>query len=244
MTTPFVWELHEPPFDFYRYTGWGLDHLVRESGFAATDVRPRNDAFATLGQMLSDIGSTMGSYPDGRDPARAAAVSELRAVGERVARHGRLDVRGAFPLGYRVSAWKAPLPARERGDGVNGARGFTTLAYAAELLFDPALLRAYAERFDGADDATLVIYAPDVDMDEVEQRLLGLAASVGLAGEGGADLLALPYPGKAPDEDALAAGVDAVLSHSPPRGAFRLVPHFHNASVEALRSAAESAWGR
>ena len=234
MTTPFVWELHELPFDFFRYTPWGLEKVMRGTGFAAVDIAPRNDCFSTLGQMLVDIGSTMGSYPDGRDGDRAGAIGDVRATGERIARYADLDVRRAFPLGYRANGLKAPLPERPRGERVEGARSFSTLAYADELLFDPQLLRAYGERITGADDATLVIYAPHADQGELEQRLLQVAAIAGLAGEGSADLLALPYPRLHPDEAALASSVDAVISLNPPRGAFRLVPHFHHATADEL----------
>jgi glycosyltransferase involved in cell wall biosynthesis/SAM-dependent methyltransferase len=242
MTTPFVWEMHEAPFDFFRYTAWGLDRLARDAGFVATDVRARNDSFATLAQMMSDWAIKMGSYPDGRNGDRERVIQELRGNAAKIARDGRLDARRAWPLGYRTTAWKGPLPERERGPGVDDARGFTTLAYADELLFDPSLLKAYADAFAGGDDATLVIYAPRSEQAELEQRLLELAAGAGLAGDGGADLLALPYPGLAPDEGALAAGVDAVLSIAPPRGAFRFVPHYHQATVDGLRAAAEAGW--
>jgi SAM-dependent methyltransferase len=242
MTTPFVWELHELPFDFFRYTAWGLDRVLREGGFAGVDIAPRNDCFGTLAQMMVDIGSTMGSYPDGRDAQRASAIGDLRATGERMAGFGPLDVRKAFPLGYRATGLKAPLPDRPRGDRIEGAQAFVTLVHADELLWDPQLLRAYGERFTGRDDATLAIYAPGVVQAELEQRLVQLAASVGMAGEGSADMLALPYPGRHPDESALAAGADAVLSINPPRGPFRLVPHFHHATADDLRRAAETAW--
>jgi SAM-dependent methyltransferase len=242
MTTPFVWELHELPFDFFRYTPWGLERILRDAGFAAVDIAPRNDCFATLGQMMVDIAGTMGAYPDGRDGERATAIGDLRATGERIARFGALDVRRAFPLGYSATGLKAPLPERPRGEPVAGARSFTTLAHADELLFDPQLLRAYGERFSAGDDATLVIYAPNVDQAELEQRLLQTAATVGMAGEGSADLLALPYPRRHPDEAALAGAVDAVLSLNPPRGAFHLVPHYHHATADDLRAEAERAW--
>ena len=60
------------------------------------------------------------------------------------------------------------------------------------------------------------------------------AAIAGLAGDGSADLLALPYARRHPDEAALAASVDAVLSLNPPRGAFRRIPHFHHATIDDL----------
>ena len=239
MTTPFVWELHELPFDFFRYTTWGLERILRDAGFAGVDIAPRNDCFATLAQMMTDIGLKMGSYPDGRDAERASAIGDLRATGERIAAYGALDARRSMPLGYRATGLKAPLPERERGERIEGARSFTTLAYAGELLFDPQLLRAYGERITGADDATLAIYAPRADQAELEQRLLQMLGSLGMSGEGSADMLALPYRGRHPDEAALAASVDAVLSLNPPQGPFRLVPHFHHATVDELRGAME-----
>jgi hypothetical protein len=191
---------------------------------------------------MVDIGSTMGAYPDGRDGERASAIGDLRATGERIARYASLDVRRAFPLGYRAHGLKAPLPERPSGERVEGARSFATLVYADEVLFDPQLLRAYGDRFSGADDATLLIYAPHVDQTELEQRLVQVATVVGMAGEGSADMLALPYSRRHPDEDALAAGLDAVLSINPPRGAFALVPHFHHATADDLRAVAERIW--
>ena len=241
MTTPFVWELHELPFDFFRYTNWGLARVLRDAGFAAVDIAPRNDIFSTLGQVMVDIQLKMGAYPDGRDEERASAIQDLRAVGQRIAAYAPLDARQSLPLGYGAHALKAPLPERVRGEPLEGARGFTTLAYAGEVLFDPKLLAAYGQQFSGADDATLVIYAPNVDQAELERRLMRVVQAVGLAGEGSADMLALPYPGTHPDEEALAASVDAVLSINPPRGAFRLVPHYTGATLEALRAATAGA---
>lgn len=242
ISTQFVRELDEVTPDFLRYTAWGLERILRHAGFAAVDIAPAADCFSALAQAMTGIASTMGSYPDGRDRDRAAAARDLRATGERIARLEGLDVRRALPLGYRAIGLKAPLAIPAAGARIEGVRAFATLAYAGELLFDPTLLRAYGERFGAADDATLVIYAPHVDPGELEQRLLDAAGSVGMAGEEGADLLAMPFAAAAPDEPALAAGIDAVLSLNPPRGAFRLVPHFHHASADELRAAAELRW--
>jgi glycosyltransferase involved in cell wall biosynthesis/SAM-dependent methyltransferase len=241
MTTPFVWELHELPFDFFRYTPWGLERILRAAGFAAVDIAPRNDIFQTLGQMMVDVQLKMGSYPDGRDAERVSAIADLRSTGQRIAAYAPLDARQALPLGYSANGLKAPLPERPRGDRVEGARGFTTLAYAGEIFFDPKLLIAYGERFGPGDDATLAIYAPNVDQAELEQRLLRVVDAVGMAGDRSPDMLALPYTSRHPDEAALAAGVDAILSLNPPRGAFRLVPHYHAATLDDLRAAARGA---
>ena len=42
VTVPFVWEEHERPFDFYRYSSTGLSHTLEAAGFADISVRPRN----------------------------------------------------------------------------------------------------------------------------------------------------------------------------------------------------------
>lgn len=33
LTTPFLWDEHEQPYDYARYTSFGLSHLLRENGF-------------------------------------------------------------------------------------------------------------------------------------------------------------------------------------------------------------------
>lgn len=33
ITTPFMWHLHEEPHDYYRYTRYGLEYLLKKNGF-------------------------------------------------------------------------------------------------------------------------------------------------------------------------------------------------------------------
>jgi hypothetical protein len=137
-----------------------------------------------------------------------------------------------------LDAYRWALADRRAERRIDGARRFATLAHADELLADPDLLRAYGEAFSADDDATLVIYAPNADPADIEGRLVELVGSVGMGEEGAADLLALPFPARAPDESALAAGVDAVLSPNPPRAAFAGVRHYDQTSIGELRAAA------
>ena len=69
MTLPLAWELHELPFDFFRYTPHGLYSLLGDAGFEDLDIRPRNDCFETLAQLLSNVHTMVGSAADGRDPS-------------------------------------------------------------------------------------------------------------------------------------------------------------------------------
>jgi SAM-dependent methyltransferase len=249
MTMPLTWELHELPFDFFRYTAPGLQRLLRDAGFEELEINPRNDCFATIAQLLQNISLTMGRYPDGRDVERAHAAAALSELAEQLLDFSPLDARQILPLGYSVRARRPggpndderPEPNRQAA-GIADARRFAVLAFADELLMDPSMLVAYGRRFRGEDDATLVIYAPHVDFAEAEARLVGLAAAAGLNGPDAADLLALPYPGRAPDEAQLAVSVDAVFARRPPTGEFRYAPHFHDAELDALRAVADLAW--
>ncbi len=250
MTMPLTWELHELPFDFFRYTAPGLQSLLRGAGFEELEINPRNDCFATIAQVLQNISLTMGSYPDGRDAERAQAAAALSALGDQLLQFSPLDARHILPLGYSVRARRPggatadherPAPDRVAAR-IAHARGFAVLAFADELLMDPAMLQAYGRRFTGDDDATLVIYAPDVQLAEAEAQLLNLAAAAGLSDSDAADLLALPYPGRAPDEALLAVSVDAVFARRPPTGAFRYATHFHDAELGAPRELAQRRW--
>ena len=248
MTVPLAWELHELPFDFFRYTPHGLERLLSGAGFRSLDIRPRNDCFRTLSQLLTNIGSMVGNYPDGRDPERAHAAAALRAMAGQVATFAGLDARGIFPLGYSIAA------VRPRGDsgtaesdehdrdrvavGLEDARRFVTLCFARDLFADPRVLAGYARHFSGADDATLVIYAPHVDPAAAGPALMALVEKIGLAGEDSPDMIALPFGGAAPDEDPLAAAVDAVLAPRPPWGAFRGLPWAHTGTLAEIHALA------
>jgi len=38
LTSPFMWQVHEAPFDFFRYTRFGLEHLLKKNGFTKLQV--------------------------------------------------------------------------------------------------------------------------------------------------------------------------------------------------------------
>ncbi|HTX62360.1 MAG TPA: class I SAM-dependent methyltransferase, partial [Acidimicrobiales bacterium] len=47
VTVPFVWFLHEEPYDYYRYTTHGLKFLLDGAGFSEVEITPLGDAFST-----------------------------------------------------------------------------------------------------------------------------------------------------------------------------------------------------
>jgi SAM-dependent methyltransferase len=55
LTTPQTWGLHEEPYDFYRYTKYGLQYLFRKAGLEMVDVAPTTGTLGTVGQRLSSF---------------------------------------------------------------------------------------------------------------------------------------------------------------------------------------------
>jgi glycosyltransferase involved in cell wall biosynthesis len=119
---------------------------------------------------------------------------------------------------------------------------FSVLAFADEIADDPSLLAAWAGAFDGADAATLVIYAPDRDEQAMYAALVGPIMEAGLEEDGTADVLALPIPASAKGEVELTQLASAVLTRREPADIFRFLPRFAPEDAAALRAAAEDAW--
>ena len=183
MTVPLAWELHEMPFDFFRYTPHGLATILGGAGFAELDIRPRNDCFATLAQLLQNVGSTMGRYPDGKDAQRAQVQSMLHAMAATVATFSDLDARGIFPLGYSVVATRPggdPPPAPGGRRAARRAR-FKTLCFAADILAEPALL-AHTRSSSRIRRSDAVIYAPRANPDLAAVVLSQLVDQLGSTG--------------------------------------------------------------
>jgi SAM-dependent methyltransferase len=53
ITVPFVWEEHEVPYDFARYTSFGLEHLMKTAGLEVLGSRKTTTYIQTLAQMLN-----------------------------------------------------------------------------------------------------------------------------------------------------------------------------------------------
>ena len=52
LTVPFLWPLHDTPHDFYRYTPFGLKHLLERADFRESSIEALGGWDASLGQML------------------------------------------------------------------------------------------------------------------------------------------------------------------------------------------------
>ena len=53
-TTPFLWNLHYEPHDYYRFTGYGLRYLFEKEGFVILRVEPTGQIFSYLATRLAE----------------------------------------------------------------------------------------------------------------------------------------------------------------------------------------------
>lgn len=111
LTVPFVWFLHEEPYDFYRYTTHGLQHLLETTGFDDIEVNPLGDAFSTLAELVANLGWMIGSDQDPSDPNKVTVARAMRELGEVIASFSDYDERWILPLGYSAKARCPLMPA-------------------------------------------------------------------------------------------------------------------------------------
>ncbi|MBN1521437.1 MAG: methyltransferase domain-containing protein [Candidatus Aureabacteria bacterium] len=52
VTVPFSGKIHQEPYDFYRYTHYGLEYLLKNAGFEVESIIPHGGYFLCLGNML------------------------------------------------------------------------------------------------------------------------------------------------------------------------------------------------
>lgn len=99
LTVPLVNELHEEPYDFFRYTSHGLASLFERAGLEVVSIEPLNGFYSTLAMMLRNAGLITGVRARG-DLGRRVLAAACRAIARALPRLDRLDERRALPLGY------------------------------------------------------------------------------------------------------------------------------------------------
>ncbi len=99
LAVPFIWGVHEAPRDFYRFTPYGLRHLLGEAGFRDIDVRPLCGYWATAGLRLCYALERAARGPLRLPLAAVFAAIQLVAWGL-----DRLDPLDGDAAGYSVSA--------------------------------------------------------------------------------------------------------------------------------------------
>ncbi len=125
---------------------------------------------------------------------------------------------------------------------IRGTRTFVALAQVDELVEHPEMLAAYGRWFTDADDATLLVYAPDWSLDAVARQLAGLVGEAGLDRESSADVLTIAAPRDPQQERLLASAADVIYTRRIPSGVFQAPPHFSDSQVDEMREVALRRW--
>jgi len=63
LTAPFYFEEHEVPFDYYRYTRYGISHLVEAAGFTVHSIEWLEGYYGTLAYQLKQAARALPLRP-------------------------------------------------------------------------------------------------------------------------------------------------------------------------------------
>ena len=103
VTVPFLARLHEEPYDFYRYTKYGLRTLLNEGGFHVDEIVETASLFTFLGHQVS-VGLLGLTWHLPALRRVAVAVNRALVVRPAVALDRATRMAGLLPLGYVVVA--------------------------------------------------------------------------------------------------------------------------------------------
>ncbi|MFP4157541.1 MAG: glycosyltransferase [Opitutales bacterium] len=114
-TVPYIWPLHDAPYDFYRYTPFSLKRLLAEAGFADYEVRALSGWDASLAQMM---GLWLKRAPMSNE-RRSAMAQKLWPLYQELVQTDQLppdsEAGNTMATGWRGLAYKpaAKLPEEE-----------------------------------------------------------------------------------------------------------------------------------
>ncbi len=121
-TGPLVYEEHEVPYDFYRYTQFGVRHLLTSAGFTVEELRPLDGTLSTVAHQLRFIYRCLPWKPSDYAPGILGLLFALvfapfrlfarmmAGLAARAAAKSRYN-RGGMPMNYLAIA-RSPQSAR------------------------------------------------------------------------------------------------------------------------------------
>lgn len=70
LTTNLLFPIHGAPYDFFRYTNFGLEHLCRNSDFSILELKPRGGFYNFIAKIVFDFPAIIKSwlFYDGANP--------------------------------------------------------------------------------------------------------------------------------------------------------------------------------
>lgn len=94
LQVPWQWWVHEAPYDFFRYTPYGLRYLLEGAGFSGVEVKPQGGFFTMVTMKLNYFSTRLIRGP----------------------RPLRILLRTAFGIGWYLGQLVAPLLDRLDGE--------------------------------------------------------------------------------------------------------------------------------
>jgi SAM-dependent methyltransferase len=104
IVAPHQWEEHQQPHDYYRYTRYGLDYLLRKAGFTDITIVPVGGMFRMLGRRMLNAIEFLPT------PLDVFLMGFFIVTGLTLPLLDRLDRRRNYTLGYICSASKPSSP--------------------------------------------------------------------------------------------------------------------------------------
>jgi SAM-dependent methyltransferase len=98
LIVPHEWEVHQAPHDYFRYTCYGVDYLLRNAGFDPETIKPMGGYFRLLARRLLN---GLQFFPGLLFPLAALFLVPPALV---LPLFDRLDHSNAFTLGYICTA--------------------------------------------------------------------------------------------------------------------------------------------
>ena len=114
LTAPQGWPEHQQPHDYFRFTRWGLEHLLTEAGFSQIKIQPQGGYFHYLGHRLTYIprvlfGGRRGVVRGLLLPLELIAVGLFCFLAPLLCFYlDRFDRVREFTLGYQCIAVRGP----------------------------------------------------------------------------------------------------------------------------------------
>ncbi len=111
LTAPFIWPVHEAPRDFFRYSPFGLRHLLEAAEFDVVEVVPLAGAWTTFSLELS---YALRKYR--RGPVTPVVEGIMRGAQWAGARWDRVDFQPRFSWSHLAVARVPPADGGRRRD--------------------------------------------------------------------------------------------------------------------------------
>jgi SAM-dependent methyltransferase len=102
LTAPFFYAEHERPYDFFRYTQFGLRHLLESAGFEVVELEWMEGYLGTLSYQARLMSRSLPASPDAYGGGvRGMALASAARVFRRLGRHAA-DALAKLDLKYKL----------------------------------------------------------------------------------------------------------------------------------------------